>query len=78
MSQILKLPMGQVGEVIVSEAGGVVSVAGSISVEGGAIKLGFSLEGGIPALLKLASASATNPLLKGVLDKVAEASALLP
>lgn len=77
-TQLLTLPIGSIGQIVISESGGVVSVAGNVALASNAIKAGFSLEGGIPALIKLAATNSSNPVMKTLLNEVATAAQLLP
>lgn len=76
--QLLSIPIGQIGQLVISESAGVISVQGDVALVSNAIKVGFKVEGGVPALLKLAAQNASNPIVKSLMNEVASAAQMLP
>lgn len=78
MSQILSIPIGSAGSLVVSESAGIVRVQADLTGLSGSVKGGAFVEGSAPALLKLAADAVSNPMAKALLAEAAVIAAALP
>lgn len=78
MTQLLTIPIGTSGNLTVTEAAGVITVAAALALESNAVTINASVVGDASALLTALASTQTNTTLKMLLTEAAALAKIIP